>query len=70
MVLRYITVKYLEDRFEDRIGRSGTTDWSPRSCDPTSLDFSDWGTDKNNVFVLRPTNLGQFRAVIPMSLKC
>lgn len=54
----------ISSNFDEWIGRRGTTDWPPRSCDLTPLDFGVWGIVKNNVFSQKPRDLEHLRAII------
>ncbi|CAI9738112.1 XP_014784835.1PREDICTED: uncharacterized protein LOC106879674 [Octopus vulgaris] len=46
------------------IGRRGTVEWAPRSCDLTPMDFSIWGMMKDRVFKSKPTTLDELQAAI------
>lgn len=54
----------LNSNFDEWIGRRGTIDWPPRSCDLTPMDFSVWGIIKNKVFAERPLDVLQLRAAV------
>ena len=55
---------FLDNTFEEWVGRRGTVDWPPRSCDLTPCDFSMWGILKQNVFAQRPNNLQDLKQII------
>ncbi|KAG1650858.1 hypothetical protein GQR58_027672 [Nymphon striatum] len=46
------------------IGRRGSIDWAPRSCDFTPMDFSIWGMIKDKVFRGKPRTLVQLQTSI------
>ncbi|GFW29476.1 DUF4817 domain-containing protein [Trichonephila clavipes] len=52
------TIDLLKDTFGDRlISRFGPVNWSPRSCDLTSLDYFLWGYVKSLVYADKPQTL-------------
>ncbi|XKL67915.1 hypothetical protein PGB90_003406 [Kerria lacca] len=53
------TMEFLRQFFDNRLISKGL--WPPRSFDPTSLDFFLWGTLKNNVFQIPPSNLKKLK---------
>lgn len=59
-----IVRNFLSTTFREWIGRRGTFDWPPRSCDLTPCDFSLWGILKDMVFSTSPTNLDELRTSI------
>jgi hypothetical protein len=42
--------EFLNNSFPEWIGRRGTADWPPKSCDLMPCDFSVWGIMKNKDF--------------------
>ena len=46
------------------IGRRGTVEWAPRSCDLTPMDFSVWGMMKDPVYKTKPRTLDELKAAI------
>lgn len=56
--------EYLNNRYDDWLGRHGTIQWPPNSPDLTPLDAFLWGYLKNLVYAERSTNLQQLRQKI------
>jgi hypothetical protein len=55
---------FLDDNFQEWIGRRGKTDWPPRSSNLTPCDFSMCGILKDKVFATKPLNLQHLRDLI------
>ena len=49
-----IVRQYLDETFDNCIGRSGKISWPPRSPDLTPCDFSMWRTIKTKLFEKQP----------------
>lgn len=54
----------LNDSFNEWIGRRGTWDWPPRSCDLTCMDFGVWGIIKEMVYRATPRNVDHLKELI------
>uniref|UniRef100_A0A1B6L4Y9 DUF4817 domain-containing protein n=1 Tax=Graphocephala atropunctata TaxID=36148 RepID=A0A1B6L4Y9_9HEMI len=48
---------FLNENFNEWIGRRGTIEWPPRSPDITPMDFSVWGILKNEVYSVKIRNV-------------
>lgn len=48
---------FLNENFNEWIGRRGTTEWLPRSPELTPCDFSMWGVIKDQVYKTPVQNL-------------
>jgi hypothetical protein len=55
--------EFLNNSFPEWIGRRGTADWPPKSCDLMPCDFSVWGIMKNKDFSQRPTDLEHLQTI-------
>lgn len=54
--------EFLNQTFPNQwIGRTGTTEWPPRSPDLSPLDFFYWGYLKSKVYETKPANLNELR---------
>lgn len=59
------TIDLLKTKFNERvISRNGPTNWPPRSCDLTPLDFFLWGHVKSMVYSNKPTTLEELQTNI------
>lgn len=56
--------EYLDDTFDQWIGRRGTIEWPPRSPDLTPCDFSLWGIIKDRVYAAKPRDVDHLKLLI------
>lgn len=57
----YITQDFLEENFNNWIGRGGTIDWPARSCDLNPLVISIWSFLKYHVYQTSPLDLNDVK---------
>ena len=57
-IVRNVLYAHFTDRW---IGRRGTIDWPPRSCDLTPMDFFLWGYLKDLVYSQSPRTLADLQ---------
>lgn len=56
------TIDLVKAKFPERvISIKGDTDWPPRSCDLTPLDFFLWGYVKGKVYANNPTTISELK---------